>query len=68
MHEFQKRKKLKTEGLCRRSFDINDYGGYCFKNSGVTEDQCTEYCANTADCVAANHYQDDKCDLFLKNR
>ena len=59
---------LKTRGLCRRSEDINNYGGYCVKNSGVTEEQCTNHCKDTPGCVAAGHYLDDNCELFFQNK
>ena len=60
--------EIKSEGLCRRTKNLNDYGGYCLKNKGVSEDKCTEYCKDTLGCVASGHYMNDKCELLFHNR
>ena len=60
--------EIKSEGLCRRTKNLNDYGGYCLKNKGVSEDKCTEYCKDTLGCVASGHYMNDKCELLFHNK
>ena len=58
---------IKTKGLCRRNNNTNDYGGYCVKSAGVTEEQCSKHCSDTKGCVAAGHYAGDDCDLFFQD-
>ena len=67
------RNKLWQLGACDKTTKMtwksgpDAYGGYCYK-SGVSENDCSINCLDTAGCIAAGHYQDDKCDLFFQTK